>query len=666
MEGFEKIDLSTSPASIPSQTKDMVNANPSYARRKRPGFKKYFFGTRRRSIISFLVLFLILFSIFGVIIPAGKAIASAKKTYAQAKIAGDALKKQNVALASDELAKTKTSLAQTQKDLNVMFYLGYIPVVGWYYNDAQHLVKAGSHGLDAATVFVDSIEPYADVLGLKGQGSFVEGSAENRIQTAVRTMGKITPRIDDIISDLNKAKEEIDEVDTNRYPAIFIGRKARTNLDQMKKLADDGVTFMTDAKPLIKTLPELLGEPKEKKYLVIFQNDKELRPTGGFMTAYSVFRFDRGVVHVDSSSDIYTLDNTISGKPKAPAPIARYLPKVPEFNLRDTNLSPDFLNSMQTFNSLYKKAPGAPKVDGIIAVDTRALVGAMNILGDVEASGTKFTTKIDPRCDCPQVIYMLEVFSDQPVGYVRENRKGIIGDLMYAIMNKAFSSSPKVYWGPLFQEMVKQTAQKNVLFYSYNEDGQAGFEALNASGRIKSFEGDYLHINEANFGGAKANMFTTETVTQDYDVKSDGSIEKTVTIDFKNPYPPSDCNLERGGLCLNAPLREWIRVYVPRGSELINSRGSEVKVTSGTKDSMDEDLGKTVFEGFITVRPKGATKLTFTYRLPFKLDKSSSLPLLVQKQPGTDTFDYVVTSKNRQLNNFKLDTDKEIKLVLPR
>lgn len=660
MDGFEKIDLNSPSGDIPKQTRDMVNTNPSYARKRRPGIKSYFFGTRRRKIITSIVIFLFLFSVFGVILPGRKALASAKRAYAQAKIAGDALKKQNVTLAADELVKTKDELTKAQKDLNMMFYLGYIPVVGWYYNDAQHLVKASSHGLDAAIVFVDSVEPYADVLGLKGQGSFTEGSAENRIQTAVRTMGKITPRIDDIIEDLSLAREEIDKVDPNRYPSIFIGRKARASLDQMKSLADNGATFMNDAKPLIKVLPELLGEPKEKKYLVLFQNDKELRPTGGFITAYSVFRFDRGVIHVDTSSDIYTLDGTIGNKPSAPAPIRKYLPKVPEFNLRDTNLSPDFLESMESFNALYKKAPGAPKVDGIIAVNTRALVGAMNILGDVEASGTKFTTKIDPRCDCPQVIYMLEVFSDQPVGYVRENRKSIIGDLMYAIMNKAFSSSPKQYWGPLFQEIIKQTAQKNVLFYSYNSEGQEGLEALNASGRIKSFEGDYLHINEANFGGAKSNMFTAETVTQDYDVKSDGTITKVVTVDFKNPYPPSDCNLERGGLCLNATLRDWFRVYVPKGSQLLSNKGSEVKMTSY------DELDKTVFEGFLTVRPKGATKLTLTYQLPFKLDKSSSLPLMIQKQGGTDAFEYIVTAKNRQLEKFQLDTDKELKLTLPR
>ena len=53
---------------------------------------------------------------------------------------------------------------------------------------------------------------------------------------------------------------------------------------------------------------------------------------------------------------------------------------------------------------------------------------------------------------------------------------------------------------------------------------------------------------------------------------------REVSVEFRNPYPHSDCNLERGGLCLNATLRNWIRFYVPKGSELISFAGSKKKI----------------------------------------------------------------------------------------
>lgn len=642
MEGFNKIDLDTR----------VAKSNPMTTTKKKTFPKKTF--------IFFAVLVgLVVLSAAILIPPAQKIYKDTKNTFTQVKVTVDALKKQDITLASKELDTTRAKLTQTQKDLDSMSYLKLIPLANIYYSDSQHLIKAGFHGLSAAKVLLDSIEPYVDVLGLKGKGNFVSGTASQRIETAVTTMGKITPHIDDLVKYLKQAKKEIDYVDPNHYPSFFGGDKIKKGLTTVRQLTDQGVTLITDARPLIKILPALLGDPKEKKYLVLFQNDKELRPTGGFITAYAIFRIDKGVIHIDRSEDIYALDNRIHGKPVAPAPILKYLPKVPQLNLRDSNLSPDFIESMKTFNSLYERATGRIDVDGIIALDTSVLVSTIKILDDeVYASGIRFTSKEDKRCDCPQVIYELEDNISRPVNYIKADRKGLLGSLLYAIMDKALKSSPKLYWGPLFQDMLTQVGEKHVLFYIYNADAQSGIEALNAAGRIRSYEGDYLHINQANFGGAKANLFTKETVNQDFEVGSDGVITKKLTINYKNPYPPSDCNLERGDLCLNAVLRDWIRIYVPKGSKLVDSEGSEVKMTSY------DEVGKTVFEGFLTVRPKGARTFSISYTLPFKVASGSTLPLLVQKQPGTHGNEYAIKVKGRETNKFPLLTDKEISIKL--
>ncbi len=650
MDGFEKIDLESPSNQTQAPTK---KEEPVIVSRRKLNFKskKLTFPI----VVMVLVIFLLL---FGLILPGLKTYSSFKKTYAQAKVFSQALKKQDVNQASIELDKTRVALTQTQKDLHGTFLAAFIPVMSTYYNDADHGIKAAFHGLDATEIAIDSVKPYADVLGLKGQGSFVGGSAQQRIETTVKAMEKITPRIDEVAEKLTLAQKEIDYIDPNDFPTFFDGGKTRAQVSTLRKLSDDGVVFINEAKPLIKILPSLLGQPDQKKYLIIFQNDKELRPTGGFMTAYAIFNVKGGVITVETSSDIYALDDTISAKPKAPEALVKYLPKVPLLNLRDTNLSPDFPTSMKTFLDMYEKAGAYKKVDGIIALDTSALVAAMDILGDIDLGGMKYTTKIDPRCNCPQVIYELELYADQPVGYLKGNRKGIIGDLMYAIMGKAFSSSPKLYWGPLVQAGFNQIAEKHILFYLFNQEAQKGIYAVNAGGKIMNFDGDYLHINEANFGGAKSNMYVTQAVDQSYSVKNDGTVEKTVTINYKNPYKPSDCNLERGNLCLNATLRDWFRIYVPKGSKMIDSSGSEVKMTT------HDELGKTVFEGFLTVRPLGVKTFKITYTLPFKLSKDSPMPLMIQKQPGTSDDQYTISSSGKKLEDFQLKTDTTLKLSI--
>lgn len=611
-------------------------------------------------IISAIIIVLVgisIFSFYTIVLPTQRTYTHGLKTFKQAQKIWDAIKKQDVEAAALEIDKTKKELRETQSNLGKLSFTRSIPVVNLYYNDADHLIKAGEYGLSAVSILVDSLKPYADVLGLEGQGSFVGGTAQQRIQTAVLTMGKITPNIDRIAKSLSSARREIDKVDPNHYSPILGFGKIKYELIKIQKLADEGIVAVEEARPFIKTLPSLLGEPEEKRYLVLFQNDKELRPTGGFITAYAIFRIDKGIVHVDRSGDIYDLDNLIAGKPKAPQPILKYLPKVYTLNLRDSNLSPDFVESMKTFNSLYEKILGRTKVDGIIALDTHVLVSTIKILDDeVYAAGIRFTTTTDDRCSCPQVIYELEDRISRPVGYEKAVRKELLGSLLYAIMEKALKSSPKLYWGALFQDLFAKISEKHVLLYLYNKDAQDGIEALNAAGRIKSYEGDYMHINQANFGGAKANLFVQESVIVNFDVASDGAITKKLTINYANPHPPSDCNLERGGLCLNAVLRDWIRIYVSKGSELLESKGSEVKISSY------EDLEKTVFEGFLTVRPKGSATFSISYRLPFKVAKTSHLPLLIQKQPGTNNNKYTIIVNGKKIEEFPLLIDRQIKI----
>lgn len=649
MSGFEKIEFNKIEETSAEENNELMS-------KKKKRKNKYTKTLSAKLIITIIAVIAIGLAIG---FPVFATYNAGLKTYREAKILTDAVKKQDIVLASEELVKTKKYLQETRESMRYLSPLKFIPLINWYYNDADHLMTAGVHSLDSAGIAIEAITPYADVLGLKGQGSFTSGSAEDRIRTAILTASKITPKIDEISESLSRVEKEIDQVNPDHYPTLLFGNKIQSQLSTLKNLSKNGISFVNEARPLIKVLPELLGESKEKKYLILFQNDKELRPTGGFITAYAIMRIDKGVIHVDKSEDIYNLDDSIPNKPPAPEPILKYLAKVYTFNLRDSNLSPDFIESMKTFNSMYDKAGEKVKVDGIIAMDTSVLVKTIKILDDqVSVTGLTFTTQNDPRCDCPQVIYELEDNISRPVNYVKVKRKGLLGELLQALMTKALSSSPKIYWGPLFQTLISETQEKHILFYLFDEEAQSGIEALNAAGRIKSFDGDYLHINQTSFSGAKVNIFLQEEVENNYEIKDNGTITKTIVIHYKNPHPPSDCNLERGGLCLNAEYRDWFRIYVPKGSELIESKGSQVKI------STYEDLDKTVFDGFITVRPQGIATLSITYTLPFKLTSNSPLPVLIQKQPGTGGNKYTVNVNGKTKDSFELFTDRELKLKI--
>ncbi|MFH0863626.1 MAG: DUF4012 domain-containing protein [Candidatus Gottesmanbacteria bacterium] len=620
--------------------------------------------TRRfpiKLLISILIGIAIIFIIIGVLIalPAKNIYSQTLTTYKIAKEVYDAIKKQDIPKAEEKIKETRTQLLSTQKSYQALAWTGYVPFVGNYWKDGDHLIKAGLAALDAGEIAIEGIIPYTDLLGLKGKSTFVSKSTDERIQTAVATLDKIIPKLGEISPKIEIVKKEISSIDPNRYPEKFRQFTPRSQISNFKTMTNDITTMFISAKPLLEVTPKLLGSDSPKRYFIIFQNDKELRPTGGFMTAYAIFNVDKGKMKVEVADDIYKLGSGYSSTIQPPKPFIDHL-KVYKLYIRDTNFDPDFVTSMKQFETFYKSVGGNPeKLDGIIAVDTHVLVEAMKILGAIPAYGTNFTAEPDKRCDgCPQVIYELEAITGERVGYIRENRKDIIGVLMYQIMQKALGVSPGQYWGKLVQMGISEIQQKHILMYMHDLQAQKGIEAFNMGGRIRETTGDYLHVNNANLGGAKSNMFVTQTVKQEYQTQSDGSITATLTINYKNPAAESPgCNLELGGICLNGPMPNWLRVYVPKGSQLVEMKGSEDKpITS-------EASGKTVFEGFLTVKPLGTAQVMVKYKLPFKQDKNKPYNLLIQKQPGTDNNEYNIFVNGKQVDKFPLTTDKELKLT---
>lgn len=643
---FEKIELNS------ESKKEKKKPLLPKLRLKRPA------GRKIAVIGGILGLFFILLLIF-LVLPIYQIYAQALETQKQAEITYSAVKNQDIKLAKDELAQMQDELKKLEARVDKIGWVGYLPVMGNYQKDLKHGLTAGLAGVEGVQIAVEAIEPYSDLLGLEGGSSFVEKSTEERLETGITTLDKITPKLGDIAAKLEIVKTEIDAIDPNRYPENIRGKEVRTKLVMLKDQIDKLAGLFIDSRSFLEAFPELVGARDPKVYLVLFQNDKELRPTGGFITAYAYFRLDKGKFEVIKSDDIYNMDNARSKKIGAPDEILKYHEQVYYFYLRDSNLSPDFKISMQQFEELYEDVWDKQVIDGIIAVDTHVLVEAMKILGPIPAYGTTFTTEPDDRCGgCPQVVYELEEYADQRVNYARGNRKDIIGVLLLQIMQKALGVSPGQFWGKLFQMGLDEIQEKHILAYFHDSDAQKGAETLNFAGRIKEYDGDYLHINDTNFAGAKSNMFTNHTIVQDIEAGDDGLITKTLTLKYKNTEPGSPgCNLERGGLCLNGLLRNWLRVYVPKGSKLMEFKGSK------TEPVIKEDLDRTVFEGFFEVRPEGQAQVQITYQLPFKFE-GEKYNILIQKQPGTEGHEYVVNYKGSEVANFRLVTDKEITFEL--
>lgn len=602
---------------------------------------------KKRKLSFYLLLLVFFFAFFAFLsgLFFAKAISDVRKV-------SQAVKSQDLVAAKTSIHAAKGDFKNARMSLIVFTPFRIIPFFGWYIADIQRGVSAATSALDAAQNIVDAITPYADVLGFKGQGNFLGGTAAERLNLALETLSKITPQLEQISANLTVARKQIDQIQGWRYPNFLPGHP-RTKIETAKETIDQLDTFVAQAKPLIEVLPQIMGNDGKKKYLILFQNDAEVRPTGGFITAYAHLTIDKGSIESGGSSDIYKLDDTLTKRFPAPDPILKYLPNVYNLNIRDSNLSPDYLISMKQFENLYKFSSADQDIDGIIAIDTKFVLNMIKVLGSIEASGTKFTTDEVEECACPQIIYQLEKYADEPVNFEKGNdRKGILSVLMQQMITMIFNA-PQSKWPQIISTTLSSFSQKHTLLYFKDASAQSAIEKVNFAGRMYAYDGDYFYLNETNFGGAKSNLYIKQAIKQVITKSKNGQINKKITIEYKYPRRADNCSLERKtGLCLAGVYRDWIRVYVPLGSNLIKSSGLEQNFTAG------EDLGKTVFEGFFTLRPEGSAKIELEYTSSVK--PADDYKLLIQKQPGIPNFPYETEAFGKKIKTFPLDSDKEL------
>lgn len=615
------------------------------------GRKKGSFKKRMIKIIALLLIItaLIYFPIRGVY-------SSGKRMVAGARSMQEAVKNNDLEGIKKGLAEIKAGDSSLNTSLNFLFWMRIIPFVGGYYADAVHFSKAAGYELEAAEIMVNSLDPYKDEIGLNGTPT----PGQDKIAQFVKILDKTLPHIDQVEPQLKKASEEVSSIDVSKYPETMGRYRVRSQVETAKNFITGAHYAVTQAKDALLLAPAALGEPSKKTYLILFQNDKELRPTGGFLTAYAFLTLDKGRLTSSQSDDIYRLDEKLLSVCKSkicpltpPAPLVKYLPEADgrtrsAWSMRDSNISPDVPTAMAQFERMHELLGEGNPWDGIILIDTHVVEELIKITGPIEVLGTTYSADHDDRCNCPNVIYELEAYA-QIIEKGEADRKAILGTLMQQILARSLGAATDKL--PEFINAGVKLAQgKHMMFYMKDQKLQEALNKLDWTGQVKPYTYDYLMINDSNFAGGKTNLYVRNKVNLDINIGDGGKVTHKLSVTYSNP--------EEYKVWLNGINRTYIRVYVPKGAKLTSSKGSEVAVTA-----IEDDLGKSVFEAFIQVRPGSSRELIFEYDLPEPFT-GNVYDLVVQKQPGTKDFEYEIKVNGSTKEKFNLDTDKNFKISL--
>ncbi|HSX40583.1 MAG TPA: DUF4012 domain-containing protein [Candidatus Saccharimonadales bacterium] len=391
-------------------------------------------------------------------------------------------------------------------------------------------------------------------------------------------------------------------------------------------------------------LPDLIGADSQKTYLVLFQNNMELRPGGGFIGSYGLLTLNRGAIKNFSFFDVYDADGQLKGHIEPPYPIRRYIPQV-HWYMRDSNFDVDFPSSAsQAAQFLYLEK--GTVVDGVIAVDTSFL---KNIL---KATGPVYLPDYNKTVTADNVFLLTEEAVEKNFFPGSTQKKDFLRSLATTLQESIFSKksiSPLT----LFSAINDSLVQKHLLFAFPSQTIEQQFARGNFSSTIADgAASDFLGINEANMGSNKVNYFIRRKVAQSVSIHDDGVVQEQITIRYKNlssGWPGGDyTNYLRFILPLGATISKVTidnsdQVVVPAVTDYSTYEASGFTSPLGLEVDQKEELGKTVF-GFLVKVPESGTKtISVTYTLPARVgvdQPTFSYNTHFLKQPGTDEYPF--------------------------
>lgn len=383
------------------------------------------------------------------------------------------------------------------------------------------------------------------------------------------------------------------------------------------------------AKEGIQILPDIIGVYGKKTYLVLLQNNMELRPTGGFLGSFALATFEQGKLIDFQVTDVYTADGQLKGHVEPPEPIRRYLGEAGWY-LRDSNFSPDFPVSAERASWFLEKELGR-KVDGVIGIN---LFLAQRIL---RAIGPVNLLDYQEQINADNLFERAEYQSETDFFPGSTQKKDFLGSLASALFEQ-IQQADEQKWLSIGQAIYQSLKSKDLtVVFNHQEAAKiltdSGWDGGLRKVRCTNVGGeclmDYLMIVESNFGVNKANYFIKRELTHQVSFNQGGKVSENLKIVYHNQ---SQTEVFPAG-----KYKNYLRILTPKGTKLNKIVIDNEEIG---EDEIDETEinDKSVFGFLFEVPIQSKKTVEISYQLAEKLvvDADSRYLLYLQKQPGIE------------------------------
>jgi hypothetical protein len=388
-------------------------------------------------------------------------------------------------------------------------------------------------------------------------------------------------------------------------------------LDPLVKDVQDAQQPLQLLSIVARLLPTFGGLEDPSTILLLFLNNNELRPGGGFIGSYGVMEMSGGDISHLETADVYALDRAVEDSVTRlpPEPLSRYNATDTWF-FRDSNWSPDFsLSSAQAIELFLNEVgflepginiPTTTHVDGLVGFTPTFAADLLAITGSITVGGQTFTA--DTVADLLE--YQVQ-YGYATTGIPEVQRKEILADLIHEMKSRLYSL-PSQQWPAVLEAAQIALREKQMLFYSADPEVQTILMKTGWAGSMHTSTPDTLMVVDANLASLKSDPNVARDVT--YEIYQNASAQwiGRVAIHYQH-QGTFDWKTTR--------YRTYTRIYLPTDTEFLSVEGSwlndKTQNPSRAKGKVDvvDELGLTSFGTFTSVEPGEENTLIFEFVL---------------------------------------------------
>lgn len=494
----------------------------------------------------------------------------------------------------------------------------------------------------------------AKVLGLENKA----GELVNKIETGKEASHVALKLFEDLgnIRQIFLGQSEISEdefskiVNDFKSTLVFYQKQKESGAipASFGKNIDEIVSFSSAT---VESWPEIFGFKGQRKYLILLQNNMELRPGGGFIGSFALATMNKGRLVDFKIYDVYDADGQLKGHIEPPFPIRRYM-EMPNWFLRDSNFNVDFSTSALS-SAVFLKEELNETVDGVIAVDLTFVRNLLSVIGEVKVIDYNEVVNSDNLFQVTQKRVEDNFFPGST------QKKNFLKSLYLAIQTK-LSEDTTIPYLNLLQSVMNSVSEKHLMFAFNKKDIQGVFSVNNWGGTLfdsrtkENSVNDFIGVSEANFGGNKVNYYISRSSSLISSIAANGEITNTYKISFKNNAPKS--LLDKG------VYKNYLRFILPEGITIsrIDIDGKQQVIREaitepdlyeaenfrppqGLEVYQTQEASKSVLGFLVNVEPEVLREITLTYKLKDKIDINEptlKYSIKVYKQPGVDSIPF--------------------------